>query len=568
MPKIRTETEKTTHQARRLANPEAKSKSKRMATAAIAADRRAVLHRRRGLGHQVASDLGAGADHHVPVEDDHVLLDRPDDLRVTVQDHEGPANRSVDLCRTIEDDGGIDGLTGCDDELAGEHDLVCGWHPVLLGERRSGCEPGHGEGSDHHGNRASGVLLHPEVLTGGTLARVPPRGCLADRPGRPRYGGPMETWEAIRTRRNVRRFEDRQIPAEHLDRIVAAAALAPSSMNEQRWAFVVCVDRDRLEALAGVGDYAGHVAGAAAAVAFVSPRADDGSERESIAFDLGQAVENAMLVAWELGIGSCHASVYDEPRIRTLLEYPPDHDLRPRGVLRLPRGPGGPRAARFPRWSEGSRRSPSRRTLRRLTGNRTSGSTTYVLVNDEEDPLTKRPAEARRARGSPLWAKAPLALVRYPGLLAAVVVGALLLSLVAAAFPLFLSRSEGELLRAEIADPTVERFGAGLFYSVTNVRFRERLREGRPELLADRLDEEFRRIAAAGPHLASPVRFVQGASALVTLPGGCGAGVRPGRGIDLRRNRRRRERRRGRGGRGERGDGPGPDRGRGRGRAG
>jgi nitroreductase len=72
-----------------------------------------------------------------------------------------------------------------------------------------------------------------------------------------------------------------------------------------------------------VGDYAGHVAGAAAAVAFVTPRADDRSERESIAFDLGQAVENAMLVAWELGIGSCHASVYDEPRIRTLLEYPP-----------------------------------------------------------------------------------------------------------------------------------------------------------------------------------------------------------------------------------------------------
>jgi len=132
----------------------------------------------------------------------------------------------------------------------------------------------------------------------------------------------MDTWQAIRTRRNVRRFEDRPIPAAHLDRIVTAAALAPSSMNEQRWAFVVCVDRKRLEALAGVGDYADHVAGAAAAIAFLTPRTDDGSERESIAFDLGQAVENAMLVAWELGIGSCHASVYDEPRVRDLLGYP------------------------------------------------------------------------------------------------------------------------------------------------------------------------------------------------------------------------------------------------------
>jgi nitroreductase len=134
----------------------------------------------------------------------------------------------------------------------------------------------------------------------------------------------METWDAIRTRRNVREFDDRPIPPEDLDRIVAAAALAPSSMNEQRWAFVVCRDKENLEELSHSGDYADHVAGAAAAIAFLTPRADDVAERESIAFDLGQAVENAMLAAWELGIGSCHGSVYDEPRARELLAYPPE----------------------------------------------------------------------------------------------------------------------------------------------------------------------------------------------------------------------------------------------------
>src|SRR5919106_2287017 len=133
----------------------------------------------------------------------------------------------------------------------------------------------------------------------------------------------MDTWDAIRTRRNVRRFDDRPIPPDGLDRIVAAAALAPSSMNEQRWAFVVCRDRDRLEELSRAGDYAGHVARAAAAIAFLTPRADVVAERESIAFDLGQVVENAMLAAWELEIGSCHGSVYDEPRVRAALGYPP-----------------------------------------------------------------------------------------------------------------------------------------------------------------------------------------------------------------------------------------------------
>jgi nitroreductase len=134
----------------------------------------------------------------------------------------------------------------------------------------------------------------------------------------------METWAAIRTRRNVRSFDDRAIPPEALDRIVAAAALAPSSMNEQRWAFVVCRERANLQELSQAGDYADHVARAAAAIAFLTPRADDVAERESIAFDLGQAVENAMLAAWELGIGSCHGSVYDEARVRELLSYPPE----------------------------------------------------------------------------------------------------------------------------------------------------------------------------------------------------------------------------------------------------
>jgi nitroreductase len=132
----------------------------------------------------------------------------------------------------------------------------------------------------------------------------------------------VETWDAIRTRRNIRRFADRAIPSEHLDRIVAAAALAPSSMNEQRWAFIVCRERERLGELTRAGDYAGHVADAAAAIAFLVPRADETWRRESIAFDLGQAVENAMLAAWDLGVGSCHASVYDEELVRTSLGYP------------------------------------------------------------------------------------------------------------------------------------------------------------------------------------------------------------------------------------------------------
>ena len=137
----------------------------------------------------------------------------------------------------------------------------------------------------------------------------------------------------------------------------------------------------------------------------------------------------------------------------------------------------------------------------------------------EEELLTETIEMPGRGSSSPLWKKAPLALLRYPGLLTSVVVGALLLSLVAAAYPMFLSRSEGQLLAAEIADPTISPYGVGMFYGVTNVRLRETAPDS-DELLMDKLDDEFTKLADRGPHLGPAVSYVIGPSSEVTLPGG------------------------------------------------
>jgi nitroreductase len=135
----------------------------------------------------------------------------------------------------------------------------------------------------------------------------------------------VQVWEAIRSRRNVRRFADRPVDPHVLTRVVDAARRAPSSMNSQRWHFVVVTERDRLRKLAGLGGYADHVARAGAAVALVVPESDDLDERESIAFDLGQAAQNLMLAAWEEGLGSCHATIEDQEGIRDVLGMPESH---------------------------------------------------------------------------------------------------------------------------------------------------------------------------------------------------------------------------------------------------
>lgn len=134
----------------------------------------------------------------------------------------------------------------------------------------------------------------------------------------------MDTWTAIRTKRMVRQFEDRPIAPEHLVRIVDAGRHAGSSKNQQRWDFVVVEDRSMLRRLTEVGPYAGHLGGAAVAIGLVTPDPTAPGASLSLVWDAGLAAQNMMLAAWELGIGSCPATVYEQPAAREILHYPDD----------------------------------------------------------------------------------------------------------------------------------------------------------------------------------------------------------------------------------------------------
>jgi nitroreductase len=134
----------------------------------------------------------------------------------------------------------------------------------------------------------------------------------------------VETWDAIRSRRNVRSYGERAIAPQDLDRIVEAARRAPSAGNQQAWDFVVCTDPEQLAQLATVGPAAGHVAGSAATIALVAPTFDEAQMRDLIQFDLGQASMSVMLAAADLGIGSAHAGVQDQALARCLLGVPED----------------------------------------------------------------------------------------------------------------------------------------------------------------------------------------------------------------------------------------------------
>lgn len=136
----------------------------------------------------------------------------------------------------------------------------------------------------------------------------------------------METWDAIRARRNIRAYEQRPIPEADLDRILEAAWRAPSASNRQHWGFVCVTERPVLEELSTVWQGAGHVAASAATVVLVAPAGAE--ERSALLdqYDLGQATMAMMLAAADLGIGSGHAAIGDKDACRRILGVPEEEE--------------------------------------------------------------------------------------------------------------------------------------------------------------------------------------------------------------------------------------------------
>jgi nitroreductase len=135
----------------------------------------------------------------------------------------------------------------------------------------------------------------------------------------------MNVSEAIRTKRAIRKFQDKPIPEEIVHAILNAGRRSQSSKNEQAWQFIAIRDKSILKALSKTGAYAGHLAGAALGIAILTPN-PQGKFQDL--FDAGQAAAFMQLAAWELGVGSVPASIYEPEKARDILGFPPEWHLR------------------------------------------------------------------------------------------------------------------------------------------------------------------------------------------------------------------------------------------------
>lgn len=141
----------------------------------------------------------------------------------------------------------------------------------------------------------------------------------------------MRVYRLILSRRSIRQFQPRNLGSKMMEKLVNGARLAPSGANLQPLEFVAVDHPGLRKKVFSCLRWAG----------YITPRGNPEPGKEPRAYivvlvnteirthgyerDVGAAVENMILTAWEKGIGSCWIGSFDEPKLRVLLSVPKTH---------------------------------------------------------------------------------------------------------------------------------------------------------------------------------------------------------------------------------------------------
>lgn len=148
-------------------------------------------------------------------------------------------------------------------------------------------------------------------------------------------GAVMET---IAGRRAIRNFLKDDVPKEALDKIIEAMRLAPSAGNLQSRFFYFVRNPEKKAQLAKAARDQKHVAEAPVCIVActderISQRYGQHGVDVYALIDVAAAVENGMLMAHSLGLGTCWVGAMDEAEVRKALDIP--SHLRPVSLVPL-----------------------------------------------------------------------------------------------------------------------------------------------------------------------------------------------------------------------------------------
>lgn len=135
----------------------------------------------------------------------------------------------------------------------------------------------------------------------------------------------MNTIENIKTRRSIRKYQEKEIPKEILMDILDCGRLTPSAKNSQLWHFVLITDQGIKEELTEICKYGKFIKDAYAVIAVFYDKS-----LNYMVEDASAATQTMMLAAWDHGIGSCWIGSYKREhsvKAEKLLNCPDNYEL-------------------------------------------------------------------------------------------------------------------------------------------------------------------------------------------------------------------------------------------------
>ncbi len=146
----------------------------------------------------------------------------------------------------------------------------------------------------------------------------------------------MNVLEAIKGRRSIRKFSDKKIPKEIILKILDVGRYAPSAGNLQDWKFFVVRSKERIKDIAKIAlnqrwvEKASFLVIACSDLREISWYGERGVRLYSKQ-DVAASIQNMLLYAWSLGIGSCWVGAFDDKKLREYLNLP--EYIEPQAIL-------------------------------------------------------------------------------------------------------------------------------------------------------------------------------------------------------------------------------------------
>jgi nitroreductase len=169
----------------------------------------------------------------------------------------------------------------------------------------------------------------------------------------------MDTYLAVASKRDWRSYADRPVPEDVQRRILDAGRLSGSAVNKQPWRFVVVESGEAKRRIADVVYAGGNVATCAFAVAIAT-------EGGRYPMDVGRAMQNMFLVAWNEGVASCPNGMPDQEAAAQALGL--EEGLRPVNIpsFGYPKRDLAPESTSAEEWSAEANRKPLDELIRRI----------------------------------------------------------------------------------------------------------------------------------------------------------------------------------------------------------